>query len=78
MDARLPRLQQLDPELGLQAWRQLLPPALLWVPAEPLRWSSQDRSARSNPSCQRLREWRGGPGALSQAAAQLAARESGL
>lgn len=62
MDARLPRLQQLDPELGLQAWRQLLPPALLWVPAEPLRWSSQDRSACSNPSRQRLREWRGGPG----------------
>ena len=55
-----PRLQ-LDPALGLQAWRRLLPPNLLWVPAEPLRWSSQDRSACSNPSRQRLRERRGGP-----------------
>ena len=28
---------QLDPALGLQAWRWLLRPALLWVPAELLR-----------------------------------------
>ena len=50
-------------------------PALLWVPAEPLRWSSWDGSARCKPlppEAQGAGEV--APGALSEMAAWLAAR----